>query len=279
MGITIDPSMHNSQPNHFPAVSLFDLISDTPQEANNIMDLIERRIGLDGELIKDAKNSKLVSSSSNSAFGLLVLVLGNRDRAEKIKEGIERRIGFADSLIKLREGDIREEIFTRDSALYALLVSGLGDKDNASGIKETIEERIGFERGLIKHSNGDKRILYQSLIPYALLNLSLGEEKGLVTDLRDYIHLDTLFGSNLIGAGPKDSGIISVPNCLKFLLDFSLGLANLGHIEEIKEEIGLEDGLIKGGVNYNRILSLPNSLYALSNVPNKFLELISHRGG
>jgi len=277
MGITIDPSMHNSQPNSFPAVSLFDLISDTPQEANNIMELIEGRIGLDGELIKDAKNSKFVSSSSNSAFGLLVLALGDKDRAEKIREGIERRIGFDGELVRVGETEKRE-LFTRDNALYGLFVLALGDKDRAEEIRNGIERRIGFEI-FIRHSDRDRRVLYQSLIPYALLNLSLGEEKGLVTDLRDYIHLDTLFGSNLIGAGPKDSGIISVPNCLKFLLDFSLGLANLGHIEEIKEEIGLEDGLIKGGVNYNRILSLPNSLYALSNVPNKFLELISHRGG
>jgi len=278
MGITIDPSMHNSQPNHFPAVSLFDLISDTPQEANNIMDLIERRIGLDGELIKDAKNSKLVSSSSNSAFGLLVLVLGNRDRAEKIKEGIERRIGFADSLIKLREGDIREEIFTRDSALYALLVSGLGDKDNASGIKETIEERIGFERGLIKHSNGDKRILYQSLIPYALLNLNLGDINK-AEEIRNFIEGRRFSDSNLIGAGFGDLGILTVPNFLKFFLDFSLGFPDEDHIKEMEDEIGLDNGLIYGGVNYNRILSLPNSLYGLSKVPNKFVELISHRGG
>jgi|GEM_PF-5137420 len=227
MGITIDPSMHNSQPNSFPAVSLFDLISDTPQEANNIMELIEGRIGLDGELIKDAKNSKFVSSSSNSAFGLLVLALGDKDRAEEIRNGIERRIGF--------------EIF-------------------------------------IRHSDRDRRVLYQSLIPYALLNLNLGDINK-AEEIRNFIEGRRFSDSNLIGAGFGDLGILTVPNFLKFFLDFSLGFPDEDHIKEMEDEIGLDNGLIYGGVNYNRILSLPNSLYGLSKVPNKFVELISHRGG
>ena len=129
------------------------------KEAKKAASVINSRIGKDiSGLVYTNSTDRKIISESNTAYAILSYLIGDKDEARKIRQGIIDKIGFKKNFFGFKTKLICES--TTDSRLdtianseFGILEYLLGNRYQAEKIRDSILDKIGCEDGYVMTNN------------------------------------------------------------------------------------------------------------------------------